>query len=321
MSVFDHSIINDGNTNGLFRGMIASSGTALSAEDVTSAKAQEIYDTVASRAGCAGPDSLNCLRALSAEDMLEAGASLSFEYKYLGGNAPYVPRPDPADSFMPIAGDAALADGKYAKVPMLTGNSEDEGTLFALTQFNLTNDQELTDYLKTYYPGNEEYTAKLVSLYPNDFGISGSPYRTGLSNNVFGQYKRLASILGDITFTFQRRFHLEVVSSEVPTWSYLSSSLHGLGVLGSMHGGDAMQTLTGLETSPAVTQQRWLVSFINELDPNALGVSPPLIELPRYTTSDLQQVQIQASKNNLLKDDYRSEQYKYWRDNVSKFRL
>lgn len=321
MSVFDHSIINGGNADGLFRGMITSSGSVLSSESVTSSKAQEVYDIVASRAGCAGAESLECLRALSAEDLLEASSSLNLEFRWLGGNPPYIPRPDTSDSFMPLAGDAALADGKYAKVPMLTGNSEDEGTLFALTQINVTNAAILEDYLATYYPGNEEYTRDLVSLYPDDLGISGSPYRTGLSNNVFGQYKRLASILGDITFIFQRRFHLEKISSEVPTWSYLSSSLHGVPIVGSMHGGDAMQTLSGSTSSPAVTQGRWIVSFINELDPNALGVSAPLIELPRYTTSDLQQVQINAPGNNLIKDDYRSEQYEYWRDNVSKFRL
>lgn len=321
MSVFAHSIINGGNANNLFRGIITSSGSVLPSENVKSTKAQDVYDTVVSRAGCTGADSLQCLRDLSADELLKAGSSLNMEFRWLGGNPPYIPRPDDSDSFYPVAGDAAISSSKYAKVPMLTGNSEDEGTLFALTQVNITNDKALKDYLATYYPGNGEYATKLVSLYPNDLGISGSPYRTGLSNNVFGQYKRLASILGDITFTFQRRFHLEKISSEVRTWSYLSSSLHGAPIVGSMHGGDALQTLSDSTSSPAITQQRWLVSFINKLDPNALGVSPPLINLPSYSTSDPQQVQIKSSANNLVKDDYRMKQYEYWRDNIAKFRL
>ena len=88
-----------------------------------------------------------------------------------------------------------------------------------------------------------------------------------------------------------------------------------------MHGGDALQTLSDSTSSPAITQQRWLVSFINKLDPNALGVSPPLINLPSYSTSDPQQVQIKSSANNLVKNDYRMKQYEYWRDKIAKFRL
>ncbi|SPO06192.1 related to triacylglycerol lipase V precursor [Cephalotrichum gorgonifer] len=321
MSVFAHSVINGGDAGGLFRGLITSSGSVLPTASVTSTKAQEVYNIVVSRAGCTGADSLQCLRALSADNLLKAASSLNMEFRWLGGNPPHLPRPDDSDSFYSVPGDAAVADGKYTKVPMLTGNSEDEGTLFALTQVNVTNDKILQDYLATYYPGNGEYARKLVSLYPDDLGISGAPYGTGLSNNVFGQYKRLASILGDITFIFQRRFHLEKISSEVPTWSYLSSSLHHLPIVGSMHGGDAMQTLSDSTSSPAVTQQRWLVSFINKLDPNALGVSPPLINLPRYTTSELHQIQLKSSANALVKDDYRMKQYEYWRDNISRFRL
>jgi carboxylesterase type B len=321
MSVADHLIIDGGNANGLFRGAIASSGSLLSTEDVKSPKAQQVYDTVASRAGCSGTSSLQCLKGLSSADLIKAGASLNFEFKYLGGNPPYLPRPDPADSFYPLAGDAAIAAGKFAKVPYFTGNSEDEGTLFALTQVNVTTNAILSDYIATYYPGNEANAKALVAKYPDDLGISGSPYGTGLSNNVFGQYKRLASIIGDVTFVFQRRYILEKISSQVPTWSYLSSSLAGLGVLGSMHGGDAMLALSGSTAPPAVTQQRWYISFINKLDPNALGVSSPLINLPKYSASNPQQVQLKITGNNLIGDSYRSTQYTYWRDNVSKFRL
>ncbi|KAJ4030528.1 hypothetical protein NW761_000068 [Fusarium oxysporum] len=322
MSAFDHTIINNGNANGLFRGIILSSGSMIPALSYDSPKAQEIYDTVAARAGCGqSTDSLDCLRKLDAKKLQGAGYSLNMEFKYLGGNTPYFPRPDDTDSFFSTPADTALAAGKYAKVPVLSGNSEDEGTLFALTQSNVTNNKILVDYIATYYPGNAQYSNQFVAKYPDDLGISGSPFRTGLENNAFGQYKRLAAILGDITFIFQRRYHLQAISSEVPTWSYLHTSAHDVGLVGSMHGSDGLQTLSSANTIVAQTQQRYAISFINTLDPNALGVSSPLINWPKYTTSTAQLVNEGKDSNTLIKDDFRSQQYQYWRDNISKFRI
>jgi triacylglycerol lipase len=322
MSAFDHTIINDGNSGGLFRGVILGSGSVLGTESIDSVKAQEVYDTVVSRAGCSQSSaSLECLRGLDADTLLEKASSLNKEFKWLGGNPPYGPRPDPADTFFPRNADAALVAGKFAKVPVLTGNSEDEGTLFAILMANITTNQILVDYMSTYYPGREQFAAGLVSKYPNDLGISGSPFRTGLQNNIFGQYKRLAAILGDITFIMQRRYHLSMIASHVPCWSYLSSSLHGLPTLGSFHGGDGMQTLSSSTGSPAVTQRRYVISFINTLDPNGLGISSPLIQFPKYTPADRRLVHMQKSSNTLLKDDFRAEQYQYFSENISKLRL
>src|SRR6478735_3892341 len=257
MSAFDHTIINNGNANGLFRGIILSSGSMIPALSYDSPKAQEIYDTVAARAGCGqSTDSLDCLRKLDAKKLQAAGYSLNMEFKYLGGNTPYFPRPDDTDSFFSTPADTALAAGKYAKVPVLSGNAEDSN--------------------------------QVVAKCPDDLGISGSPFRTGLENNAFGQYKRLAAILGDITFIVQRRYHLQAISSEVPTWSYLHTSAHDVGLVGSMHGSDGLQTLSSANTIVAQTQQRYAISFINTLDPNALGVSSPLINWPKYTTSTAQ---------------------------------
>ncbi|WAO96896.1 Carboxylic ester hydrolase [Fusarium falciforme] len=322
MSAFDHTIINNGNINGLFRGIILSSGSMIPALSYDSPKAQEVYDTVASRAGCGqSSNSLECLRKVDAKKLQAAGYSLNMEFRYLGGNTPYFPRPDSSDSFYSTSADVAVATGKYGKVPVLSGNVEDEGTLFALTQSNVTNNKILVNYLSTYYPGNAQYTSQLVAKYPDDLGISGSPFGTGLQNNAFGQYKRLAAILGDITFVFQRRHHLQAIASEVPCWSYLNSGLFGLGVVGTMHGGDGMQALSSSNSVVAQTQQRYAIAFINTLDPNGLGISSPLINWPKYTASGAQLVHQKASSNALIKDDFRSEQYSYWSENISKFRI
>ncbi|KAF3399393.1 putative secreted lipase [Talaromyces pinophilus] len=322
MSTFDHTIINNGEPNGLFRGVILASGSLLSAQPVDSVEAQGVYDDVVQHAGCAQSSStLECLRVLNASTLLAASSALSYEAFHQGGNPAYIPRPDNSSSFFSLSPDAAVAEGKYAKVPVLTGDSEDEGTLFALTLSNITNNDLLIEYLSSYYPGNGQYVSGLASTYLDDFGISGSPFGTGLSNNIFGQYKRLAAILGDITFIWARRFHLQQISSHVPSWSYLSSSLYGESFLGSFHGGDAVQTFSSSTSVPAETERRYFISFVNTLDPNGLGISDPLITWPQYTATDPQLLHMNALDNCLINDTFRMQQYQYWSENISKFRL
>ena len=123
MSVVAHSIINSDNANSLFRGMIISSGF----------RKRQIHQGARRVRYCRQPGSLQCLRALSVDERLKAGSSLSMEFRWRGGNYPYTPQPDDSDSFYPVAGDAAISSSKYANVPIITGDSEDKYTLFALT--------------------------------------------------------------------------------------------------------------------------------------------------------------------------------------------
>lgn len=322
MSSFDHTIINEGNTEGLFRGVILSSGSPVSARDVSSSKAQAEYDAVVSKAGCSqSSNTLECLRNLDATALVKAASSLLMSGPWRGVNLPYLSRPDPSSTFFSRSADVALSEGKFAKVPVLTGDVEDEGTLFALIMTDVTNNQLLISHLNNYYPGNEQYVAGLAATYPDDLGISGSPYGTGLADNAFGQYKRLASIFGDIIFNWQRRYHLSVVSSQVPCWSYLNSAFKGTGLVGSFHGSDGLKMLSSGTDSATVTPQRYIISFINKLDPNALGNASPLIKFPQYSTANPQLVHIQAQSNELVKDDFRAKQYQYFSANLSKFRI
>ncbi|KAJ0416906.1 Alpha/Beta hydrolase protein [Aspergillus carlsbadensis] len=322
MSTLDHTIINGGNAEGLFRGVMLGSGSVLPALDVDHAKAQDVYDTLASKVGCtSSPNSLECLRSADAKTLQQAGYSMSTSYKHLGINLAWLPRPDPSDSFFPVSPDAALREGKFAKVPVMSGDTEDEGTFFAITQTNITNNAALSNYIPTFFPDYPAESKSLVSKYPDDLGISGSPYGTGLNGNVFGQFKRMASLFGDLAFIFQRRFHLQTVCDQVPCYSYMNSALRGSTPLGSFHGSDGMVLLSGLSTVPAVTQQRTVISFISTLDPNGGGVSSPLISWPKYTPSSAQLLLQKGFWNELGKDDFRAAQYSYWSQNIAKFRL
>lgn len=323
MSAMDHTIIDNGNSRSLFRGVMLGSGAIVPAQSIDSSKSQEIFNTLARFAGCSGSSPiLECLRSINAETLQKAAGSLAKQFKYQGANSPFVPRPDISDSFFPISPELAISSGKFAKVPVLSGNTEDEGTLFALMQSNITTNEILVNYLATdYFPGNGAYVSNLVSKYTNDFGVSGSPYGTGLDANLFGQYKRLASILGDMTFIFERKFHLQKVCSEVPCWSYLNAALQGTKPLGSFHGSDGVQMLSGLSTTPILTQQHAAIAFINTLDPNGLGVISPAINWPKYTPSSPRLMLQKGFWNEVINDDFRSQQYVYWSENISKFRI
>lgn len=166
-----------------------------------------------------------------------------------------------------------LLAGNHSHVPVIVGDCDDEGTLFSLTQTNITTDPDFLSYLKqgketvqrensvtfravlpiiffylssfsphlpffkypltfklsfpyrllVYLPtATDEDIATLAAAYPNDPTV-GSPYNTGTLNQLYGQFKRVSSIQGDISFQSTRRVFLGVMASVVPAWSFLYS--------------------------------------------------------------------------------------------------
>ncbi|RMZ87720.1 hypothetical protein DV736_g5057, partial [Chaetothyriales sp. CBS 134916] len=330
ISAFDHTIINGGDNTyqgkPLFRGAIMESGSVVPAEPVTGVSAQNIYNTVVESAGCSSADdTLACLRGKDYTTFLNAVNSVPSIISYHSLDLSYLPRPDPSSNFFSISPELSVASGAFAKVPIIIGDQEDEGTLFSLFVGNITNNDELVAYIASYFPTNpnaQSLVAGLASNYPDDLGISGSPFNTGLANNIYPQYKRLAAILGDITFTLSRRVYLSVVASQVPAWSYLSSYFYGLPVLGTFHASDVPYAFGYLgENVPTTSIQTYYISFINSLDPNAISAGSPLINWPQWSTSSPQLLNFQAVQNTLLTDDFRQSASQYILENVLQFRV
>merc|ERR1712144_63191 len=233
ISVMDHTIINGGDNtyNGkpLFRGAIMNSGSIVPANTVTTPKAQTVYDTVVSAAGCSGSeDKLACLRAAPYQTFLRAVNSVPGILSYRAVDLSYLPRPDPGDNFFALSPEVSVQNGQIAKVPVIVGDQRDEGTLFSLFQNNITTNAELIDYLASYFPEDPNVRADitgLVAQYPNQPLLgqpAGSPFDTGSLNNIYPQFKRLAAILGDITFTLTRRYYLDLITSQgIQAWSDL----------------------------------------------------------------------------------------------------
>lgn len=308
-------IINGGDNtyNGkpMFRGAIMDSGSIVPAENVSSPKAQLIYNTVVANAGCSGAsDTLACLRTLDYQTYLNAANSVPGIFSYSSLALAYLPRPDPSTNFFPLSPEIPLYAGNYVKIPVIIGDQEDEGTLFSLVQENITTTGQLDTYVGAAYPNTPQSVVNgFIATYPDD-PAAGSPFRTGVANEIYPEFKRIAAIFGDSVFNLRRRQVLYVISSVVNAWSYLDSHLYGTPVLGTFHASDTLEyydDVTSLET--AQTYQDYYVSFINFLNPNAIGSGE--ITWPQYNTTVPELVQFNANSNAIIPDTFRSNSFAY----------
>jgi carboxylesterase type B len=302
------------------------SGSLAPAMSVSSAKPQAIYDQVVQVAGCTNAsNSLECLRAAPYDRFLNAVNSVPAILGYRAVDLSYLPRPDPNSNFFSFSPQIAVRNGDYAKVPIIIGDQQDEGTLFSLIQTNITDNTLLVQYLASYFPmATEAQIAALVATYPDDPAY-GSPYNTGDLYNIYPEFKRLAAILGDLTFTLTRRVYLSVVSSAVPAWSYLSSYLEGMPILGTFHGSDLLEAYFDLPFPlPTNSIRCYYIGFINSLNPNEFVGNPAAlgtIEWPQYSPSAPNLLNFQALANSIIPDTFRESSYEYLGSNANIFEV
>ncbi|KAH8780579.1 lipase [Hyaloscypha sp. PMI_1271] len=325
ISVLDQMALYDGNINykgmPLFRGAIMDSGSIVPADPVDCPKGQVVYDTVVSHAGCSSAaDTLECLRGLDYETYLSAANSVPGILSYSSIALSYLPRPDGV--VLTASPELLIAGGKYAAVPFIIGDQEDEGTLFALFTPNITNTAQLVTYLSSYF-FHDATTAQiqaLVATYPDNIW-DGSPFNTFLLNEWYPQFKRLAAILGDLTFTLTRRAFLNLhtaVNPSVPSWSYLASYDYGTPILGTFHGSDLLQVFYGILPNYASKSiHSYYFSFVTNLNPNT-GSS--YMNWPQWSAGK-QLMQFYASYGTLLVDDFRSTSYNWIAANVASLHI
>ncbi|KAI4906276.1 hypothetical protein J4E90_010749 [Alternaria incomplexa] len=325
ISVLDQMMLYDGdnNYNGkpLFRAGIMNSGSIVPADPVDCPKGQAIYDRVVEAAGCASSaDTLACLRTVPYTKFLNAANTVPGILGYFTVNLSYLPRPD--GRALSDSPDALVKAGKYAKVPFIVGDQEDEGTLFGLFTSNLTTTKEVTTYLSTIFFQNASpaQVEQLVGSYQT-ITEDGSPFRTGLLNNFYPQFKRVSAILGDVTFTLTRRLFLEVtgqVAPDVPSWSYLATYDFGTPILGTFHGSDILQVFNGiLPNNAAKTIRGYYYSFVYNLDPNEGNT---FMDWPKWS-GGRKLINFGANKNSYLDDDFRGDTHDFLAQNVASLRV
>ncbi|PPQ91064.1 hypothetical protein CVT25_014732 [Psilocybe cyanescens] len=277
ISVGLHLIANNGNSEGLFRAAFMESGSFLPVGDIT--EGQALYDTIVEETGCTGSaDTLQCLRALPF-DVLKAAIDKSpgiFDFQSL--NLAWPPRADGV--FLTDHPQKLVQQGIIANVPFVSGELSPRKYGCRLNkyfeiQMNST-ESEFQDYVQNILLRGIGVTdaeiSQLASLYPSDL-TQGSPYDTGVTDALSPQFKRLASLQGDLTFLAPRRFLLQNRAGKQTIFAFLSKRFKTLPVLGAMHVTDLLNVYGGEELT------NYLVRFVNTLNPNGFGN----VLWPQYT--------------------------------------
>jgi len=272
-------------------------------------------------AGCAGSsDTLACLRALPYTKFLNAANSVPGILSYSTVNLSYLPRPDGLT--ITDSPEVLVAGGRYAKVPFIVGDQEDEGTLFGLFTPNITTTDDITTYFSTlFFQGaSRAQVSQLVGTYQT-ITEDGSPFRTGLLNNYYPQYKKVSALIGDLTFTLTRRIFLSIasrVNPGVPSWSYLATYDYGTPILGTFHASDILQVFNGIvPNNAAKTIRGYYFSFVYNLDPNK---GNNFGNWPQWSQGQ-KLIQFQANTNTYLDDNFRNDTYNFLLQNTGTFRV
>ncbi|KII91038.1 hypothetical protein PLICRDRAFT_554187 [Plicaturopsis crispa FD-325 SS-3] len=299
ISVALQMLTNGGDTEGLFRAGFMESGAPIPVGDIT--HGQKYYDAIVDQTGCSGAsDTLNCLRDVPYQDLLDAINNSPGIFSYQSLILAWLPRAD--GIFLKEDPQVLVASGSVANIPIVSGNCDDEGTLFSLSSLNVTTSDELKTYLHTEIltAVNESTIDRGLELYPDDI-TQGSPFDTGVFNAITPEFKRIAAFFGDAVFQGPRRYFLQKISGKQKIWSYVNKRVKDLPVLGSAHATDILNVYADGDMTD------YLINFVNNLDPNGAGGH---LEWPEYTTASPQLMTFQDGLNPALSissDDYRVE--------------
>ncbi|KAI3620784.1 carotenoid ester lipase precursor [Moniliophthora roreri] len=296
ISVSLQMLANGGDTEGLFRAGFMQSGSPIPVGDITNG--QKYYDAIVAETGCSGSvDTLQCLREVPYTSLKAAINNSPDIFAYQSLKLAWLPRAD--GKFLTDAPQKLVQQGKVAKIPIVSGDCDDEGTLFSLSTLNVTTEAQVKEYVKTEFVSIPDADLdRLLKLYPQDI-TQGSPYNTGIFIAISPQFKRFASFQGDAVFQAPRRFFLESLTGKQPMWSFLSKRLKALPVLGSVHGSDLLNVYGGGELAD------YLIRFAATLNPNGnTGIN-----WPQYTKESPTLLQFQDGliPLTLTQDTYRKE--------------
>lgn len=283
ISVGLHLVVNNGNPEGLFRGAVMESGSPISLNDITTQ--QPVFDQLVADTGCTGSaNPIACLRAVPF-DKLSTAIDLSLNiFSFASLQLAWTPSVD--GRFIVRNPLESIQKGLYARVPFITGDCDDEGTIFSVSTLNITNNEEFLAYMNSNYKIPTDNLTALGQAYPDDI-TQGSPFNTGTANALTPEFKRLASIQGDLTFQAPRRFFLKTASQTQKTFAFLFKRGKATPILGTFHSSDIPE-FYGTGTVPDFIGTDALVNFATTGNPNLPKNAISLlsaIEWPAWTAS------------------------------------
>ncbi|KAI0259424.1 carotenoid ester lipase precursor [Gloeopeniophorella convolvens] len=267
ISVALHMVTNGGDQQGLFRGAVMQSGGPIPVGPTE--HGQQYYDELVKNAACdSALDTLECLRGVPYERIKYAMDISPNFFAYQGLALAWLPRVDGV--FLKEPPQYSVYKGRVANVPVITGNCDDEGSLFSLSSLNVTSTADLKSYLKFMLPTATGADVDLLLRYYPDDQTAGCPFDTGIRNVLSAQYKRIAAIQGDIVFHSPRRLLLQRAASRQNSWAFIHKRGKETPFIGSAHATDLFDSFAGGELAD------YVIYFTRHLDPNgALTVQWP----------------------------------------------
>ncbi|KAJ7201170.1 sterol esterase [Mycena pura] len=246
----------------LFRGAFMVCGSPITTPSV--AQGQSDYDGLVTANNCRGAnDTLECLRRVPLDSFQAAVNNTANIFSFQSLNLVWRPRVDgEVIVHNPLV---SVSKGLFAKIPIISGDADDEGTLFSFSNSNITTNDEFMDYIHSNYlpHSTAEQIAEVSVLYPDD------PAEVC---NSRPQFNRLAAFQGDWIFMSTRRFVLEHASKTQNTWSYLSKHGKSTPFVGASHGSDMALWFPAANATDHRSVDA-LINFINTLDPNGSASS------------------------------------------------
>ncbi|KAL1946074.1 hypothetical protein VTO73DRAFT_15201 [Trametes versicolor] len=280
---------------------------------------QNFVAAVPQCSGASSTDTFDCLRQADIAAIVSGQSSASGQ---AGEQFPWTPVIDGTGGVIPDLPSTLLASGQFSRLPFISGSNLDEGTQFVST--SLSSDDQLTQFFDNFVnPAGGASAAQqtqieaLIQLYPDD-PAQGSPYGTG--SNTFGlgsEYKRAASIAGDIWFHSIRRAWNQAASAQgVPVFAYLFTDPQAAGnpSQGVAHGAELSYVFGAPGAAPAstlsATMKDYWISFATSLDPND-GKGNDRPQWLQYTSSSQVVMQLQGGNTTIIPDTYRAEQISF----------
>ncbi|KAF4120899.1 Carboxylesterase type B [Geosmithia morbida] len=270
-SVTFHLTAENGEDKGLFHGAIIQSGSFASM--LTIEQSQYQYDNLTSRLGCAGSDSLSCLRGKTARELQEQ----NFNIPLPGGDNPPLYQWLPAidNDFVTDYTYRAIAEGNYIRVPTIVGDDRNGGTVFAPRTLSTLEDSN--QWIIDQYPAIKAEQLPIINaLYPN-------PNDSCPSEGCY--WRRTANIYQEIRFMCPGIYINQAMSQDESSWAYLydvedpAQVARGLGVphtvevyaiIGPQYSSKAPQSYKtgGINEYVTPVMQGYWTSFTRSLDPN-----------------------------------------------------
>ncbi|KAF5315372.1 hypothetical protein D9619_007119 [Psilocybe cf. subviscida] len=252
VSVGLHHIVNNGVQGNLFHGAIMANN-------------QPFFDQLVADTGCSrARDALACLRTVPFANLSAAINLTPNIFSFQSLQLTFEPTIDGA--FITHQPQLSIQNGLFSKVPIITGDCDDEGTLFSVTTLNITDNTEFLSYMETNYDIPQSQLAAISQAYPEDV-TQGSPFDTGTANAITPEFKRMSALLGDLFFQAPRRFFLPAMSKTQKTFAFLFKRGKATPIFGALHGSDIPE-FYGTGDSPDFIGTDALVNFVNNGDPN-----------------------------------------------------